>query len=94
MARERGLEPLAEIILAQRTRNVAEQARRFVSAEVPTPEEALAGACDIVAERMNTLERLHQSYNHESMRITLPMRSLMPLKKTRTFSFCSGLSVS
>ena len=57
VARERGLEPLAEIILAQRTRNVAEQARRFVSAEVPTPEEALAGACDIVAERISEDER-------------------------------------
>ena len=57
VARERGLEPLAEIILAQQSRNVVQQARRFVSAEVPTPEEALAGACDIVAERISEDER-------------------------------------
>ena len=57
VARERGLEPLAEIILAQNARNVAEQARRFISAEVPTPEEAIAGACDIVAERVSEDER-------------------------------------
>ena len=33
VARERGLEPLAEIILAQQARNVVQQARRFVSAK-------------------------------------------------------------
>ena len=53
VARERGLEPLAEIIEAQKSPDAARQAQRFVSAEVPTPEEALAGACDIVAERIS-----------------------------------------
>lgn len=52
IARERGLEPLADLLQGQRTPSIEREARRFVSAEVPTPEEALAGACDIVAERM------------------------------------------
>jgi protein Tex len=51
-AREKGLEPLAELIIQQpQTRETAEQlAAPFVSDEVPTVEEALAGARDIVAE--------------------------------------------
>ena len=50
VARERGLEPLAEIIRAQNARDAAQQAQRFVTADVPTAADALAGACDIVAE--------------------------------------------
>lgn len=57
VARERGLEPLADIIMAQQARDIARQAQRFVSAGVPTPEEAIAGACDIIAERVSEDER-------------------------------------
>lgn len=57
VARERGLEPLADLIMAQNARDTARQAQRFVTAEVPTAEEALAGACDIVAERISEDER-------------------------------------
>ena len=52
VARERGLGPLAELLLAQRTADVEGAARRFVSAEVPDVAAALAGASDIVAERI------------------------------------------
>ncbi|MDX2080763.1 MAG: Tex family protein [Terrimicrobiaceae bacterium] len=56
VARERGLEPLSEILWAQdpKTDPVAEAAA-FVDAakEVPDAEAALAGARDILAERMN-----------------------------------------
>lgn len=52
IARERGLEPLANLLQGQRTPSLEREARRFVTAEVPTVEEALAGACDIAAERM------------------------------------------
>ncbi|WP_295962041.1 Tex family protein [uncultured Alistipes sp.] len=61
VARERGLEPLANIIQAQNARDAAQQARRFVTAGVPTPEEALAGACDIIAERIAEDERARTS---------------------------------
>jgi uncharacterized protein len=53
-ARERGLEPLAEILLRQETLHQSRHAvlQPYVSAElgVPDEESALAGACDIVAE--------------------------------------------
>ena len=57
VARERGLEPLADLVMAQRARDAAQQARRYVSAEVPTSEDALAGACDIIAERISENEQ-------------------------------------
>ncbi|MFN2135988.1 MAG: Tex family protein [Candidatus Promineifilaceae bacterium] len=52
VAREKGLEPLAELIIAQplARKTAAELAAPFVSPEAATAEEALAGARDIVAE--------------------------------------------
>ncbi|MBB3950760.1 Tex family protein [Aureimonas jatrophae] len=51
-ARERGLGPLAERILADRTVDPAALAASFLSAEVPDAKAALEGARDIVAEGM------------------------------------------
>jgi len=57
VAREKGLEPLAELLLAQDRQGPAplEAARDYVDPEkdVNTPEEALQGASDIVAERFS-----------------------------------------
>ena len=51
IARERGLEPLADLLLAQKeTRPLAELAAPFLNDEVPDVEAALAGARDILAE--------------------------------------------
>ena len=49
-ARQRGLEPLARIIMAQRESDIAARAVRFVGDEVPDPDAAIAGAQDIIAE--------------------------------------------
>lgn len=52
IARERGLEPLAEQILSQEVTagDTATVAAKFLNEDVPTPEDALAGARDIIAE--------------------------------------------
>ena len=52
IARERGLQPLADLLLAQELTSgtVEDQASPFLSEEVPTAEDALRGARDIVAE--------------------------------------------
>lgn len=52
IARERGLEPLADMILNDTvtTGNPLDIAREYISEEVPTPEDAIQGASDIVAE--------------------------------------------
>ena len=53
IAKEKGLEPLAELLLAYRSEEVATFATDYVNAEkgVDTVEDALAGARDILAER-------------------------------------------
>jgi len=55
IAREKGLEPLADLILAQprTTRTAAQLAEPFRSESVLTVDEALAGARDIVAETIS-----------------------------------------
>lgn len=52
-ARERGLEPLAKLLLLQRERQPEEAARRYVRGEVVNVDAALAGACDIIAEEIS-----------------------------------------
>ncbi len=54
IARERGLEPLADLMAAQWVGVfVDELAQRFLNTEVATVEEALAGARDIIAEQVS-----------------------------------------
>lgn len=55
VAKEKGLEPLAEKIFAQEGINVEEEAKKFINAELKVADitEALAGARDIIAEWVN-----------------------------------------
>jgi protein Tex len=55
IAREKGLEPLAELIFSQTSIQLTDEAEKYVSAEkeVNSAEEALAGARDIMAEWIN-----------------------------------------
>lgn len=56
VAKEKGLEPLADIIWAQDAEKpIAEYAADFIDEEkeVKTVEDAIAGACDILAERIS-----------------------------------------
>ncbi|MCX8279755.1 Tex family protein [Phyllobacterium sp. 0TCS1.6C] len=50
IARERGLGPLAETVLSDRSVNPAELAASFINAEVPDVKSALDGARDILVE--------------------------------------------
>ena len=55
IAREKGLEPLANIILLQKTgKTIGEEALAYVDPEkgVETVQDAIAGACDIIAEQV------------------------------------------
>ena len=55
VAREKGLEPLAELIYAQKGADPLKAAANFINPDdaVDTIEDALAGARDIIAERVN-----------------------------------------
>jgi len=52
-AREKGLEPLAEIIMEQKEDQLELVAEKYLNDDVPDIETALAGARDIVAEWIN-----------------------------------------
>lgn len=62
MAREKGLEPLAAWLLQATTDDVLAEAARYVDEDkqVNTPEEALQGALDIVAEMVSDDAALRQ----------------------------------
>ena len=60
VAREQGLEPLANILMAQREPQPTVAARRFVKGEVKDETTALKGAQDIIAERVSEDERSRQ----------------------------------
>ena len=57
VARERGLEPLAEILIKQQDRDVETRAYAFVKGEVESVDDALTGARDIIAEWVNENEK-------------------------------------
>ena len=57
VARNKGLEPLAKMLMAQNSNGIESMAMRFVKNEVKNTDEALQGARDIIAEWVNENER-------------------------------------
>ncbi|MFW2137245.1 Tex family protein [Chryseobacterium sp. TY4] len=53
VARKKGLEPLAKIIMAQNANNIESIASKYINSEIFSEEEALQGARDIIAEWLN-----------------------------------------
>lgn len=60
-ARKKGLEGLAEWLISQHSGSVSDKASQFISDDVPDVEEALQGACDIVAEWVSEDVQARQS---------------------------------
>ena len=52
-AKEKGLEPLAKIIMAQKNGDIEQTAQNYLNKEVSSVEEALQSARDIIAEWIN-----------------------------------------
>ncbi len=57
VARQKGLEPLAKLLLLQQENNLTAKAKAFVKGDVKDVEDALKGARDIIAEQVNEDER-------------------------------------
>ena len=61
VAREQGLEPLAQTLLFQREHDIEQAARRFVGSNgVESIEQALQGAKDIIAEQLSENQQSRQ----------------------------------
>ena len=61
VARKRGLEPLARIIMSQHGDNIEQRAAKFVNDEVKTVADAIAGAQDIIAEWVSENETVRNA---------------------------------
>ncbi len=70
IARAKGLDPLAEFILTQLHSNQPPHqiANPFINDDVPTTEEALAGARDIVAEAINDNATVRQTLRDKALK--------------------------
>ena len=71
IAREKGLEPLAKIIMKQNETDIERRAHLFVNESVVSVDEALAGARDIIAEWINENEKarsiVRRSFDSEAI---------------------------
>ena len=73
IARQKGLEPLARMIMSQNSDDVNGMAKRFINKEkeVNNEEEALKGACDIMAEwiseNINGRNRIRKIYHRDGI---------------------------
>ena len=71
IAREKGLEPLAKIIMKQQTVDIQNVVNRFITSDVMNAADALQGARDIIAEWVNESEAARNAirsiFSHEAM---------------------------
>ncbi len=80
IAREKGLEPLAKIIMSQNEPDPFRRAKEFISKEkgVSNEDEALAGARDIIAEWVNenqqSRQRIRNHFERSGEIISKPVR--------------------
>ena len=64
-ARQKGLEPLAMVLMLQRENNLDVKAATFVKGDVKDVEDALKGARDIIAEQVNEDERARNAIRNQ-----------------------------
>lgn len=71
IARKKGLEPLAKVVMMQNEPNLMARAKAFIQGEVKSMEEALQGARDIIAEWVNENEEarniVRNSFSHTAI---------------------------
>ncbi|HPS10279.1 MAG TPA: Tex family protein [Paludibacteraceae bacterium] len=71
IAREKGLEPLAKIIMKQQTVDIQNVVNRFITSDVMNASDALQGARDIIAEWVNESEAARNAirsiFSHEAI---------------------------
>ncbi|MFL9845182.1 Tex family protein [Flavobacterium rhizosphaerae] len=86
-AREKGLEPLAKIIMAQNADDVEYIASKYLNNDVANEDEALQGARDIIAEWINenvyVRKNLRRLYNRKAAITTKAVKGADPEKAAK-----------
>ena len=98
-ARQKGLEPLAMLLLMQRENNLSARVRQFIKGDVKDEEDALKGARDIIAEQVNEDERarnlIRNQFSRQAMIISKVVKGKekeeAALKYRDYFDFCEPL---
>lgn len=98
-ARAKGLEPLALLLMMQKENNLAAKVRNFVKGEVKDEEDALKGACDILAEQISEDERSRNLMRNQFQRQAIIQSKVVKGKETEEasakyrdyFDFCEPL---
>src|SRR5690606_5089032 len=78
-AKEKGLEPLAKIIMSQKANDLKSLALKYLNAEVNTEDEALQGARDIIAEWIN-----ENGYVRKNLRRLFQRKAIISSKVVKT----------
>ena len=82
VARQKGLEPLAMLLMMQRENNLSARVRTFVKGDVKDEEEALKGARDIIAEQVNEDERARNLMRNQFSRQAVITAKVVKGKET------------
>lgn len=99
VARQKGLEPLALLLMMQRENNLPARVASFVKGEVKDEEDALKGARDIIAEQVNEDERARNLMRNQFSRQAMISAKVVKgkdkeetaLKYRDYFDFCEPL---
>lgn len=94
VATEKGLAPLAEVILEQTEISVDEKAKEFINEEkgVETAEQALAGASDIIAERVSDDAELRKTLRKKIMEVGDIACKLLENENAKTYDMYAEYS--
>ena len=79
VARQHGLEPLAKRIMQQLPGSLDSYVSKFINADVPSSEDAIKGAVDIIAEWVNenegTRNRVRSTYSRNAIVVSKVVKS-------------------
>lgn len=87
VARERGLEPLAKILMKQQEMHIDKAASGFLNDDVESVEDALQGARDIIAEWVNENQRARKSVRYHFDRSAVISSKLVKGKEEEGVKF-------
>lgn len=82
VARQKGLEPLAVLLLMQQENHLDQRIRPFIKGEVKDAEDALKGARDIIAEQVNEDERSRNQVRNQFSRQAVITAKVVKGKET------------
>ena len=83
VARQKGLEPLATILMMQRENNLMARVRSFIKGEVKDEEDALKGARDIIAEQVSEDERSRNQLRNQFSRQAIISSKVVKARKRK-----------